>query len=74
MVTSIEVSFALLQNPVKILHFFSMNMLVKCGGNGYRKREPRFLQVTETEAGTARCAPPCTTTCIRTMFYDLGPS
>ncbi|MDE7065402.1 MAG: hypothetical protein K2O70_08040 [Desulfovibrionaceae bacterium] len=35
MVTSIEVSFALLQNPVKILHFFSMNMFVKCGGNGW---------------------------------------
>lgn len=54
--------------------FFGGNRLANHDRNGYLKREPRFLLLTETGAGTARFAPLCTATSIRTMFYDLGPS
>ena len=38
------------------------SLIAKACESGYRKREPRFLLVTETGAGTARFAPPCTAT------------
>ena len=46
--------------------------LAKPGKNAYTKREPRFLRQTETGAGTARFAPPCTAT-VTGLYFTTRP-
>ena len=48
--------------------------LAKQGRRAYTKREPRFLRLTETGAGTARFAPPCTATVTGLYFTTRPPT
>ena len=50
-----------------------MTRLAKEEERIYIKREPRLLRLTETGAGTARFAPPCTATVTGQLFYDPDP-
>ena len=46
--------------------------LAKRGVKLYLKREPRHLRLTDTGAGTARFAPPCTVA-TAVLFFDPDP-